>query len=40
MIHAIWALVVFILELMGARMDWARNWAKEEIDSKPRNDVI
>jgi len=35
-LDAIWMLVLSILEFLGARWDWVR----EEIDSKPRKDVM
>jgi hypothetical protein len=33
---AIWVLVLAVLEFVGVRHDWV----KEEVDSKPSNDVL
>ena len=35
-LHAIWMLVLSILEFLGAKWDWV----EEEVNSKPRKDVM
>jgi hypothetical protein len=37
---AIWALLLAVLELVGARYGSVKGWVKEEIDSKPKSDVM